>query len=105
IYIGVLSGSPGHEVRRAEAIAVRGEKILALGPQSQVLRFKGPQTRLIDLGGQFVVPGFNDAHMHLTHAGLKKLTIDLTGTKSLQEFQERIRERVRMTKPGEWITG
>ncbi len=51
------------------------------------------------------MPGFNDAHMHLTNAGFKKLTVDLTGTKSLEEFRERIRKRVETAGPMEWITG
>lgn len=103
IYTGVLSGS--HETGRAEAIAVGGDKILAIGTNAEVLKSKGPKTNVVDLQGKFVMPGFNDAHMHLTHAGLKKLTVDLTGTRSLQEFQQRIRARLASTKAGEWITG
>jgi hypothetical protein len=51
------------------------------------------------------MPGFNDAHMHLTEAGFKKLTVDLTGTRSLEEFRERIRKRVEAAVPTEWIKG
>jgi len=104
IYTGVR-GSSARPVERAEAIAVREDKILAVGTDSEILKLKGPQTKVIDLGGHFVMPGFNDAHMHLTEAGLKKLTVDLTGTRSLQEFQQRIREHLQTAKPHEWITG
>jgi hypothetical protein len=69
------------------------------------MKLKGPQTKLVDLHGHFVMPGFNDAHMHLTEAGFKKLTVDLTGTRSLQEFQQRLRKRLEAIQPHEWITG
>ena len=104
IYTGVVDSS-SNAVQRAEAMAVRGDKLIAVGSESDVLKLKGPQTKLVDLHGQFVMPGFNDAHMHLTEAGRKKLTVDLTGTRSLQEFQDRIREHLKGTAQHEWITG
>ncbi len=105
IYTGVMDDSSFHAVQRAEAMAVREDKILAVGNEADVLKFKGPQTKILDLHGRFVMPGFNDAHMHLTEAGFKKLTVDLTGTRSLQEFQDRLRKRLETTQPQEWITG
>jgi hypothetical protein len=51
------------------------------------------------------MPGFNDAHLHLADAGLQKLGVDLEGTKSLDEFRERILAKVQVAKPGEWILG
>lgn len=105
IYTGVVSDSSLHAVQRAEAMAIRGDKLVAVGSESDVLTLKGPQTNVIDLHGHFVMPGFNDAHMHLTEAGRKKLTVDLTGTHSLWEFQDRIREHLKGTASQEWITG
>jgi predicted amidohydrolase YtcJ len=105
IYTGVAGTSSFHEVERAEAIAVKGDRILAVGKESELLKFKGSATDVIDLKGHFVMPGFNDAHMHLTEAGFKKLTVDLTGVKSLDEFRERIRRRVETAAPTEWIQG
>ena len=105
IYTGVVGDSSSHAVRRAQAMAVGGDKLLAVGTESEVMRFRGPQTKVVDLHGRFVMPGFNDAHMHLTEAGFKKLTVDLTGTRSLQEFQERLRKRLGTTQPHQWITG
>src|ERR1700694_2505096 len=78
IYTGVIGQSSFHEVQRAEAIAVRGDKVLAVGTESEVVKLNGPETKVVDLKGRFVMPGFNDAHMHLTAAGIKKLTGDLT---------------------------
>jgi len=105
IYTGVTSASSFHEVQRAQAMAVRGDRILAIGSEASVFRLKGPDTGVIDLGGRFVMPGFNDAHMHLTDAGFKTLTVDLTGTRSLEEFRSRIRKRVESAQPMEWIVG
>src|SRR5207248_11162128 len=104
IYTGV-GGDSSNAVKRADAMAVSKDKIVAVGTQSEVTKFKGPRTTVVDLHGQFVMPGFNDAHMHMTEAGFKKLTVDLTGTRSLQEFQERIRKRLQTAAPREWITG
>ena len=105
IYTGVAGSSSFHEVERAQAIAIRGDRILAVGKDSELMKFKGPATAVIDLRGQFVMPGFNDAHMHLADAGFKKLSVDLTGTRSLEEFRDRIRKRVESAEPMEWITG
>jgi predicted amidohydrolase YtcJ len=105
IYTGAVGDSSFHVVQRAQAMAVRGDKLIGVGSESDVMALKGPKTKLIDLHGRFVMPGFNDAHMHLTEAGFKKLTVDLTGTRSLQEFQDRLRKRLEATQPHEWITG
>lgn len=105
IYTGVVSASSFHESERVQAIAVRRDRIVATGTDKEILRLKGPNTKLMDLAGHFLMPGFNDAHLHLASAGLQKLNLDLTGVKSLDEFRERLRERVQNTAPGEWIVG
>jgi predicted amidohydrolase YtcJ len=105
IYTGVMGTSPFHVVTRAKAMAVRGDRIVAVGAENDVLKYKGPATKIVDLQGQFVMPGFNDAHMHLTEAGFKRLTVDLTGVRSLDEFRERIGKRAETAAPTEWITG
>jgi predicted amidohydrolase YtcJ len=91
--------------KRAESLAITGDKILAVGTRDEVMKFKGTETKIIDLNGHFVMPGFNDAHMHLADAGLQKLSVDLTGVKSLDEMRERVLARVQTAKPGEWIVG
>lgn len=105
IYTGVRGASTFHEVQRAEAMAIGGERILAVGSTEDIARFRGPQTQVIDLHGAFVMPGFNDAHVHLAEAGFERLTVNLVGVKSLEEFRERIRKRVQTAAPGEWILG
>lgn len=90
---------------RVEAIACRGEKIVATGSTAEIRKLIDSKTRVIDLHGGFAMPGFNDAHLHLGSAAQAKLTVNLEGAKSLAEFQKRIRDRVATSKPGEWITG
>jgi predicted amidohydrolase YtcJ len=105
VYTGVPAASQFSSVMREEAIAVRGERILAVGKNAEIEKFKGPQTQVIDLSGRFVMPGFNDAHLHLADAGLNKLNVDLTGVKTLDEFRERVQAKVQTAKGGEWILG
>jgi len=106
IYTGVVdpTASLGGN-KRAEALAVVGDRILAVGARDEIMKLKGPDTKIIDLGGHFVMPGFNDAHMHLASAGLEKINVNLVGVKSLEEFRERILAKVETAAPGEWIVG
>ena len=91
--------------RRVEAIAVAGGKIIWTGTASGAEEFKDKHTQVIDLGGQFAMPGFNDAHAHLASGGFEKLNVDLVGTKSLEEMQQRIAARAKTAGSGEWIVG
>ncbi len=105
LYTGVPANTPFSSVLREEAIAIKGDRILAVGKTIDLQTLKGPQTQVIDLGGHFVMPGFNDAHLHLDDAGATKLSVDLTGVKSLDEFRNRIEKKVEEAKAGEWILG
>jgi len=105
IYTGVAVVSSFQEIKRAEAMALRGGRIQAVGAESDILKLKGPQTEVINLNGRFVMPGFNDAHLHLASAGFERLTVNLAGVKSLTEFRDRIRAHVETAGPGEWIVG
>jgi predicted amidohydrolase YtcJ len=89
-----------------EAIAVRDDKIAAIGPTRDILeRYRNRDSEIIDLDGHFVMAGFNDAHVHLASAGFEKLTVNLEGVKSLKEMQERIAQSVETAAKGEWIVG
>jgi len=105
VYTGVRPKGLPKSSRRTEAIAVRGDRILAVGKNAKIEKLKGPQTQVIDLGGHFVMAGFNDAHLHLADAGLQKLSVDLIGVKSIQEFRARVLTGVKKAGPGEWILG
>ena len=90
----------------ASAVVIRGETIVAVvATDADLKSFIGPKTRVIDLRGQFAMPGFNDAHVHLAGAGQQMLEVNLEGAASLPEFQHRIRARLKDFKPGEWIIG
>jgi predicted amidohydrolase YtcJ len=105
IYTGVPAAAQFSSVLREEAIAVRGDRIQAVGKKVDIEKLKGPRTLVIDLGGRFVMPGFNDAHLHLADAGLNKLNVDLAGVKTLEELRERLRAKVQTAKGDEWIQG
>jgi predicted amidohydrolase YtcJ len=90
---------------RVGAMAVTNSTIVAVGSDEAMLKLRGPHTQVVDLGGAFVMPGFNDAHTHIASAGQQKLTVDLDGTTSLAEMLERIRAYVKHAKPGQWILG
>jgi len=90
---------------RVQAIAVRDGRILAVGSNDAVRKLKSGRTEVIDLAGRFVMPGFNDAHLHLAGGGFEKLNVNLVGTKSLEEMKQRIAERARTTADGEWVQG
>jgi predicted amidohydrolase YtcJ len=88
------------------AIAIHGDTIAAVGDSESGLKsWIGPQTRVVDLHGQFAMPGFNDAHVHLDAAAFAKLAVNLEGAGSLAEFQSRIRNRLKDFKTYEWVTG
>jgi predicted amidohydrolase YtcJ len=105
VYTGVPANSQFASIERQEAIAVKGDRILAVGKTLDMDKFKGPQTQVVDLGGRFTVPGFNDAHLHLDDAGQTKLSVDLTGVKSLDELRTRVANKVQESRAGEWIQG
>jgi predicted amidohydrolase YtcJ len=105
VYTGTPANTPFASIQREEAIAVRGDRIEAVGKSFDLQKLKGPQTHVVDLGGHFVMPGFNDAHLHLADAGMTKLSVDLTGVKSLDELRERVAKKVEEAKAGDWILG
>ena len=90
---------------RAEALAVQGDRIVAVGTPLEIEALGGPQTKIIDAGGRFVMPGFNDAHIHLMEGGMQLDRVDLKDAASPAEFAKRIGERAKTTPKGEWILG
>ena len=90
---------------RAQAIGVSRDCIVAVGANDDIRKLKGPHTQVVDLGGHFVMPGFNDAHVHLEEAGLEAQSVDLRGTRSLQEMQQRIAASAKTVAPTDWLVG
>jgi predicted amidohydrolase YtcJ len=91
--------------RRVAALAVRGERVLLAGSDEEVTRLAGPATEIVDLHGAFVMPGFNDAHVHLAAAGALALACDLRGAASLEEMLARVQRSAARATPGAWIRG
>ena len=89
----------------AAAMLVRGEEILAVGDDDEVSALAESGAKTVDLEKHFVMPGFNDAHVHIGGAGQDWIAVRLNGVKSVAELQKRLAEGVAQHKEGEWITG
>jgi predicted amidohydrolase YtcJ len=89
----------------AEAVAVWRDRIVAIGANDDVRRLAGPGTRVIDLAGRRVVPGFGDSHVHLLAGGLQLGRVDLTDAADEAEFGRRLRAFDRKLPPGRWMLG
>ncbi|HEU4413574.1 MAG TPA: amidohydrolase [Candidatus Angelobacter sp.] len=89
----------------AEAMAVLGERIVAVGSAGEVDAWHGPQTKVLDAQGKLLLPGFNDAHVHFVDGGDQLSAVQLKDATSPEEFARRIAERVKTTAKGEWVTG
>lgn len=87
----------------AEAVAVKEDKILEVGSTSEIRKVVGNETKIIDLNGDLVLPGFIDSHTHFLDGGFSLLSIDLRDVKSKEEFVARIKQRAGDLEKGEWI--
>ena len=92
-------------VPSAQAVAVLGQRIVAVGSSAEVDEWRGARTLVIDAGGKLLLPGFNDAHLHFVSGGMQLSNIQLKDAMSPQEFARRIGERAKLTPKGEWILG
>ncbi len=90
---------------RAEALAVYGNRIVAVGRRTEVLTLRGPATRVLDLGGQTVLPGLIDTHVHFASYALTRQRVVLDGLSSLPAVLAAVARRVAVTPPGRWIHG
>ncbi|MEU5798574.1 amidohydrolase [Streptomyces sp. NPDC047813] len=98
----VHTGSPARS--RATTVAVRGERVVAVG-HDEVHELIGPRTEIVDLAGRLLVPGFQDAHAHPVGGGLEMGQCDLSGAVTRAEYRERIAAYARRHADAEWITG
>src|SRR5204862_1938194 len=90
---------------KAEAVAVIGDRIVAVGSRAEIDLWRGPQTKVIDAGGKLVLPGFNDAHVHFISGGAQLDQANLNDAATPQEFARRIATQMSKTAKGEWILG
>ena len=89
----------------AQAIAIRGDRIAAVGSNAEVQQYVGPNTRVIDLRGQLAIPGLIESHGHFMGFGQSKLTLDLMDVKDWNEIVTMVAAAAKQAKPGEWILG
>jgi predicted amidohydrolase YtcJ len=89
----------------AQALAILGDRIVAVGGTPDVDAWRGPKTRVIEAANRLVLPGFNDAHVHFLSGGLGLENINLKDAPSREEFARRIAERAAAVPTGEWVTG
>jgi predicted amidohydrolase YtcJ len=89
----------------AEAIAIRAGRIIFAGSNEAAKRFLGSRTRMIDLRGKTVVPGFTDSHYHIFGVGERLTHLDLARATSRDSFLNAVKEQAKEAAPGRWITG
>lgn len=90
---------------KAQAIAVKADRIIFVGTNEAAQKFIGSKTRVVDLKGNTVLPGFTDSHQHLSGVGQREMTLNLEGATSLDDLLAKVKARVDQAKPGEWVTG
>jgi predicted amidohydrolase YtcJ len=109
IYVNAKVWTGVASAPRAQAIAVRNGRIQAVAvdneQEKELLALRGPKTQVIDVGGRFLMSGFNDAHLHMANGGLEKLNVELLGVRSHDEMLQRIAQSAGRTPAGEWMQG
>jgi predicted amidohydrolase YtcJ len=89
----------------AEALAIQGDKIVAVGTESEVEKLRKHKTKMIDAGGQLVLPGFVDCHIHFLDGSLSLGRVNLEGAKDVADIQQRLREYAAKHPGKDWILG
>src|SRR6202142_3776127 len=88
----------------AQAVAVLGDRIVAVGSNEEVEAWHGARTNIVDASGKLLLPGFNDSHVHFVDGGLSLDRVQLNDATSAAEFARRIGEQAKKTPKGEWVT-
>jgi len=105
IFINGIIYTVSEDHSNANAVAVQDGKIVALGDNESILKFKGENTKIIDLKGKMMTPGFIDSHAHFMGLGYVKMNLDLMGVTSYEELVQKVKERAGQLQPGTWIVG
>ena len=90
---------------QAQAVAVQGDRIIAVGSSAEMETLRGSDTKMIDAGGKLLMPGFNDAHVHFVDGGMDLDQVQLKDAASVEEFVNRIRQQVKKTAKEQWVLG
>src|SRR5438046_3149464 len=96
---------PAADPPRADGLAARDGRIVALGSAADLRAYVGPRTELLDLGGKVVLPGFVDSHNHLLWAGLSSVRPALNEARSIADVLAVVARAAAARQPGEWIVG
>jgi predicted amidohydrolase YtcJ len=89
----------------AEAIAIRGDKIIAVGTRNELQKLQGSATKVVDAGGRLVLPGFTDCHVHFMSGSLGLTHVDLNGANTVEQIQKRVKEYAASHPNEAWIQG
>ena len=90
----------------AQAVAITGSRIIAVGSDAQIMRYLGPQTRVIDLSGRTATPGLIDSHGHFADGGIEELYhVPLSDAASIADVLARVKAKAATLKPGQWLLG
>ncbi|RMG85176.1 MAG: amidohydrolase [Bacteroidetes bacterium] len=90
---------------RAEAVAIRGDRIMAVGSAEEIAALRGDSTTVLDLGGRFLMPGFIEGHGHFSGLGNSLMNLNFLKSRNWDEIVAMVAEKAKTAKPGEWITG
>jgi predicted amidohydrolase YtcJ len=99
----VVTVDPSHP--EAQAVAIGGDRIIAVGKDGEIRRYVGAHTRTVDLGGRLLMPGFIEGHGHYLGLGESKTILDLTTARSWDDIVTMVRDAAAKARPGEWVRG
>jgi predicted amidohydrolase YtcJ len=102
-HANIWTVDPSHP--SAQAVAILRDRIVAVGTDAEVGKWRGKQTRIIGAEGKLLLPGFNDSHVHFVSGGAQLDNVELNDATSAQEFARRIGDRAKTTPKGSWIQG
>ena len=97
----IWTGNKDHDM--AQSMAIKGDSILNIGMDEKILHLKGKNTKIIDMKGRFITPGFIDSHVHLITGGRSLLSVDLRDAQTPEVFSKRVSDFAKTIKQGEWI--
>jgi len=89
----------------AQAVAIAGDRVVAVGSDADVDKLIGPSTKVLDLAGRTAIPGLNDSHLHTMVGAANELSVSLAEAKSIKDVQDALARRAAETPPGKWILG
>ena len=105
LFVGGNIGGPGHRRPPGTAVAVSGDRILAVGAEDRLAELRTPRTDVIDLRGRTLLPGFQDAHVHPVFAALDLLRCDLRDSPSAAGYLDTVARYAREHPDHAWIVG